>query len=198
MSALGQILSALATVLGILVGGPRCIDPAAEPCLAAMAQTYTQVPLRCAPESTAYNGAGTAAGEYYGADWRVLTGLPEEAVIYYTAAQATEDHEAVVALHRTVIAHELGHSWWMTHATPEQRASLQALLGWASFDEEAAADVFAMTATYEWRDYWGGWSASHPFVPEPTPAQLYDVDALDLVPELGGPFVSFAPLEVAS
>lgn len=196
MIALGQLIAALSAVLGLLGGGPRCNLPEADYCLEAMAQVATLVPMRCTPEAMAYHGAGTASGEYYNGTWEAVNGLPEEVVIYYTAEQRTQDPAAVVAYHRTVIAHELGHSWWITHATPAQRAGLQDLMGWTWFDEEAAADLYAMAATTEWRDYWGGWAAEHPTSRPPTPEDLVAMDLLDLVPELGE-FASFAPMEVA-
>lgn len=192
-----EILAHLITLLTLALGAAhdRGVPPEADRCLTAMAQTITWVPMRCAPEAMASAGPGTASGEYYDGSWEPVNGLPEEVVIYYTAEQATVDPAAVEAYHRTVIAHELGHSWWMTHATDAQRAEAQRILGWSYFSEEAAADVFAMAATTEWRDYWGRWEDQYPGLAYPTPEALLALDEADVVPELGSPFASFVVVQ---
>lgn len=181
---IASLLTTMALSLGLLQGGGSCPLPEREACVEALSQVETLVPVSCVPGSLSYNEG--ASGEY-------LHGGPDpEAFIYYTPVQATEDWATLVPFHRTVIAHEVGHAWWMDHATDDQRAGLVAVMGWEAFDEEAAATIFSMAVTSEWRDYWGGWAALHPGVPEPTADQLHRIVALGLVPEVGSPFISFA------
>lgn len=84
-----------------------------------------------------------------------------------------------VSYYREVVAHELGHAYDARVLTSEIRLEAMAVLGWAQWDMEHYADLYAFQRGL-WADYGDGWRHDGGI---PTPEVLDALVALGALPE---------------